>query len=130
MPRFAMTRTVQSSYDEALAQLPELLKAQGFGVLTEIDVKETLKKRLGVDFRRYKILGACHPPSAHKALSAVADIGLMLPCNVVVYEGEGGKTVVSAIDPVATIGAQGLAELADVAADVRSRLAKALEGLR
>ena len=128
MSRFAMSKVVQS-YDESLARIPDLLKAQGFGVLTEIDVKETLKKKINVDFRRYKILGACNPPLAHKALSAELEIGLMLPCNVVVYESDDGKAVVSAIDPVATIGAQGLPQLAEVAADVRSRLAKVLEAL-
>jgi uncharacterized protein (DUF302 family) len=128
MSRFAMSKVVQS-YDEALARIPDLLKAQGFGVLTEIDVKETLKKKINVDFRRYKILGACNPPLAHRALSAELEIGLMLPCNVVVYESDDGKAVVSAIDPVATIGAQGLPQLAEVAAEVRSRLAKVLEAL-
>ncbi len=128
MSRFAMSKVVQS-YDEALARIPDLLKGQGFGVLTEIDVKETLKKKINVDFRRYKILGACNPPLAHKALSAVPEIGLMLPCNVVVYESDDGKAVVLAIDPVATIGAQGLPQLAEVAAEVRSRLAKVLEAL-
>jgi uncharacterized protein (DUF302 family) len=129
MSSFAMTKTLRSSYEEALARLPELLKAQGFGVLTEIDVKDTLKKKLDVDFRRYKILGACHPPSAHQALAAMPEVGLLLPCNVVVDEGEGGKTVVSAIDPLSTLGAQGNPQLAAIAADVRNRLAKVLDGL-
>ena len=130
MSGFAMTKAVQSTYEEALAKIPELLKAQGFGILTEIDVKDTLKKKINVDFRRYKILGACHPPSAHRALTATADAGLLLPCNVVVYEGDDGKTVVSAIDPVATLGAQNQPQLSEIAADVRSRLLKVLEGLR
>jgi uncharacterized protein (DUF302 family) len=103
MAEYAMKKTVKLSYDETLKRLPEVLKEEGFGILTEIDVKETMKKKLDVDFRRYRILGACNPPFAHQALTAEIDIGVMMPCNVVVYEGDDGKAVVSAIDPMATI---------------------------
>ncbi len=125
----AMKRDVRS-YDEALAALPNALAGEGFGVLTEIDVKETLKKKLGVEFSRYKILGACNPTLAHRALSAERDIGVMLPCNVVVYEraGGGGGAVVVAIDPMQTVAAQSEA-LKPIAEEVRGRLARVLEKL-
>ncbi len=125
----ALKREVRS-YDEALAALPNALAGEGFGVLTEIDVKETLKKKLGVEFSRYKILGACNPTLAHRALSAERDIGVMLPCNVVVYEraGGGGGAVVVAIDPMQTVAAQSEA-LKPIAEEVRGRLARVLEKL-
>jgi len=90
------------SFDEAVTRVTEELKKEGFGVLTESDVKETLKKKLNVDFRRYKILGACNPPFAHQALQAEEHIGLMLPCNVIVQEKESGAEI-SAIDPLASM---------------------------
>ena len=83
--------------------MTEELQKEGFGILTEIDVKETMRKKLDVDFRKYKILGACNPPSAYKALQNEEQIGLMLPCNVIVYEGDQGETVVAAIDPIASM---------------------------
>jgi len=123
---FGMRKTTRSSYDEVLERLPELLKAEGFGVLTQIDVKETLKQKIGVDFRRYKILGACNPPLAHRALSAELEVGLMLPCNVIVYEGDDGKAVVAAIDPMQTV-ASASEKLAPIAREVREKLARVLE---
>ena len=105
MASFGIQKRTGLTYDEALAKVPDALKGEGFGILTQIDVKETLKQKLGVDFRRYKILGACNPPLAHRALSAETEVGLMLPCNVIVYEGDDGKAVVAAIDPMATIAA-------------------------
>ena len=114
------------SYDEALAAVVEALKSEGFGVLTEIDVRETLKKKLGVDFRHYKILGACNPPFAHRALEADLDVGLMLPCNVIVYETDDGGVQVSAIDPMATLAAQGQPALAEIAREVSEKLARVI----
>ena len=93
---FGIQRTLDLGFDAVLARVPDALKAEGFGVLTEIDVKETLRKKLDVDFRRYRILGACNPAFAHRALAHSLDIGMLLPCNVVVYETDDGTTVVSA----------------------------------
>jgi uncharacterized protein (DUF302 family) len=122
-----MSVRLDADYDEVLERVPPALKEEGFGVLTEIDVKETLKKKLDVDFRRYKILGACSPPHAHRALSTDLAIGLLLPCNVVVYE-DGDGTVVSAIDPMAMLPTDdpAMKELAD---DVQARLKRAVESL-
>lgn len=126
---FGIRRVLKSSYEETLARVPEALQSEGFGVLTEIDVRETLKKKLGVDFRRYKILGACNPPLAHRALEAEIEVGLMLPCNVIVYDAGGGRTVVCAIDPMQTVAARGVPALAEVAATVREKLQRALDRL-
>jgi len=117
-------------YDAAIARVTEALKAEGFGILTEIDVKATLKKKLDVDFRPYRILGACNPPLAHKALGEEIDIGLLLPCNVVVYQGEDeGTSVISVIDPVVQLGVADREELAPVAEEVRERMKRALATL-
>ncbi len=121
MPGFTLQQKTQRSFDEVLARLPELLQAEGFGVLTQIDVKETMKQKLGVDFRRYRILGACNPHFAHQALSADLEVGAMLPCNVVVYEGDDGQAVVMAVDPMQTIAAA-KPEVRRVAEQVRERL--------
>ncbi|HVV82085.1 MAG TPA: DUF302 domain-containing protein [Kofleriaceae bacterium] len=122
-----MKRTLAIGYDAALERLPEALAGEGFGVLTRIDVRDTLKAKLGVDVRRYQILGACNPPLAHRALSAEPDIGVMLPCNVAVYE-EGEHAVVVAVDPLETIAA-GNAALRPIAEDVRARLVRVLDRL-
>lgn len=95
--------SLDAPYEEAVSRVREALKEEGFGVLTEIDVKATLKEKLGADFKRYVILGACNPPLAHRALSAEDDIGLLLPCNVVVYESDGGS-VVKALNPLTMAG--------------------------
>lgn len=108
MSEMAFEVTVKAPYAEAMKRVVEALKEQGFGVLTQIDVHDTLKQKIGVDFRNYSILGACNPPLAHKALSARADAGLMLPCNVIVEEIEGG-TLVRIVDPAAMMQAGGLA---------------------
>ncbi|MFN0252803.1 MAG: DUF302 domain-containing protein [Kofleriaceae bacterium] len=123
-----MRRVLRASYDDVLAGLPEALKSEGFGILTEIDVRQTLKQKLGVEFRRYKILGACNPTLAHQALQTQLEIGVMLPCNVVVYEGDDDTTVVTAIDPTLTIGDrhQNLGALAET---VRDKLGRALANL-
>ncbi len=123
-----LKKQLTASYDEALAKLPDALKSEGFGVLTEIDISQTLKNKLGVDFRRYKILGACNPTLAHRALSATLEVGVMLPCNVVVYEGDDGRAAVLTIDPMQTVAASD-PRLADIAAAVRSKLARVLEQL-
>jgi uncharacterized protein (DUF302 family) len=128
MAEIGMRRKVRGSFDEVLARVPEALKAEGFGVLTQIDVQETLKQKIGVDFRRYRILGACNPKLAHQALSAVAAVGVLLPCNVVVDEGEGGGTVVTAVDPMQTLAVAEPA-LAPIAAQVREKLSRVLEAL-
>jgi len=128
MAEIGIPRKTSLTYDEALARLPDLLKAEGFGVLTQIDVKETLKAKIGVDFRRYKILGACNPQLAHQALSRVTEIGVLLPCNVVVYEGDDGKAAVIAVDPMQTIAAA-RPELAAIAGEVQGRLRRVLEKL-
>ena len=129
MKPLGIRKPLQCSYDEALAKVPEALKAEGFGVLTEIDVKETLKKKLDVDFRRYKILGACNPPFAHRALQADLEIGMLLPCNVIVYEGDDGRAVVSAVDPVQTMAAEASGEIKKLADEVRTKLTRVLDSL-
>lgn len=129
MSSYALRRELDMGFDEALAKLPEALKSEGFGVLTEIDVQKTLKDKLDVAFRRYRIVGACNPPLAHRALQAELEIGLMLPCNLVVYEGADGKSVVAAMDPVRTLASIGLPALAPIAEEVRARLGRVLERL-
>jgi uncharacterized protein (DUF302 family) len=128
MAEIGMRKTVRTGYDEVLANVPDLLQAEGFGVLTRIDVKKTLKEKLGADFRRYDILGACNPQLAFQALQAMPAIGVMLPCNVTVYEADDGATVVTAVDPLQTIAAAD-PTLQPVAAEVRARLARVLERL-
>jgi len=103
VPEFRIQKRTQLTFDEAVARLPDVLKAEGFGVLTQIDVQATLKEKIGADFRRYRIFGACNPKLAFRALSTELEVGVMMPCNVVVFEGDDGKAVVSAIDPMATI---------------------------
>jgi uncharacterized protein (DUF302 family) len=118
------------SYEEALSRLPEALKKEGFGIITQIDIQETFKAKLGVDFRRYRIFGACNPSLAHTALLKDPRVGVLLPCNVVLYERDDGKAVVGAVDPMQTLGAsnQG-AGLADLARDVGARLERVLADL-
>lgn len=117
-------------FEQATQKTVEALKTEGFGVLTEIDVKATLKQKLNADFRRYVILGACNPPLAHRALSANLDVGLLLPCNVTVYEEDGGA-VVTAVDPVAMLGIlSGDQAVRDVAEEARARLKRVIESLK
>jgi uncharacterized protein (DUF302 family) len=122
-----MQKLVSLPYDAVLAKLPDALKTEGFGVLTEIDVRKTLHEKLGVEFRRYKILGACNPALAHRALQTELAIGVMLPCNVIVYE-EGDQTVVVAVDPMETIATDS-PTLRPIAEEVRAKLARVLERL-
>ncbi len=126
---YHFSKTINASFDDAVARVTEALKKEGFGILTEIDVKETLKKKLDVDFRRYKILGACNPSYAYKALTLEDKIGTMLPCNVIVQEREGGKVEVSAVDPVASMMAIKNEALGQVAEEVRALLKKIVESL-
>jgi uncharacterized protein (DUF302 family) len=126
----ALRVRLEVPYEEAMDKVTSALKAEGFGVLTEIDVKATLKKKLDADFRRYVILGACNPPLAHRALGTELEIGLLLPCNVIVYEEDGGS-VVSIVDPISMLGVVDSPELEPVADEARARLgrvAKALGG--
>ncbi len=126
---YGIRKVLARPFDEVLARVPEALQTEGFGVLTEIDVRETLRKKLGVEFRRYKILGACNPPLAHRALETELEVGLMLPCNVIVYEETPGRTVVTAVDPLQTVAARGVPALREVATTVRAKLEKALAHL-
>jgi uncharacterized protein (DUF302 family) len=116
-------------FDGALARVTEELKRGGFGVLTQIDVQQTLRQKLGVDFRKYRILGACNPPFAHQALLAEERIGLMLPCNVIVQELAQGQVEVAAIDPLASMAAIENPELEAIGRQVRARLQKVIENL-
>jgi uncharacterized protein (DUF302 family) len=125
MADFRIQKKTDLTFDQALARVTEALKAEGFGVLTQIDVQATLKEKIGADFRRYRILGACNPKLAYRALSTELEVGVMMPCNVIVYEGDDGKAVVSAIDPVATI-ASTHAGLNVIAGEVRFGLQRAL----
>jgi uncharacterized protein (DUF302 family) len=122
-------KPLRATFEEALVRVPEALKTEGFGVLTEIDVQKTLHEKLGVDFRRYRILGTCNPSFAHEALTAELEAGLMLPCNVVVYETDDGRAVVLAIDPTKTVAATGNPKLAKLAEAVRQKLERALAQL-
>jgi len=124
---YGIRTIVPFGYADAVDRTKEALAGEGFGVLSEIDVAATMKKKLDVDFRPYVILGACNPPLAHRALSAEPDIGLLLPCNVVVYADEvPGRSVVAAMDPVEALKLTGNAEIAPIASDVRARLVRVL----
>lgn len=126
--RYGIYRETSLSFDEAVRRTTDELKKEGFGVLTEIDVRETLRKKLGVDFPRYVILGACNPPFAHRALTVEPDIGLLLPCNVVVHEAGGERASVSALKPTEVFGKlvdnPGMGSLAE---EVEARLIRALD---
>jgi uncharacterized protein (DUF302 family) len=127
--RYFYAKKTDKSFDEAINHVEELLKQEGFGVLTEIDVTETLKEKLDVDFKKYHILGACNPEFAHKALQAEDKIGVMLPCNVIVEEHDNGEVEVSAVDPVASMQAVENDQLQPIAGEVRDRLKKVIEQL-
>ncbi len=120
------TKIVNLTFDEAIEKVTEELKKEGFGVLTEIDVKETLKKKLDVDFRKYKILGACNPPLAYKALQTEENIGVMLPCNVIVQEKADGMVQVSAINPMTSMQSVANPNLAELAETVTNKLLNVL----
>jgi uncharacterized protein (DUF302 family) len=126
---YGFGRRLSVPYDQAVEQVKAALKGQGFGVLAEIDVRKTMKEKLGVDFRPYVILGACNPPLAHRAFSADLDVGLLLPCNVVVYADGETASVVRIIDPEALMGVAKNDEFVPLATEVRGRLEKALLAL-
>ncbi|NOZ48286.1 MAG: DUF302 domain-containing protein [Chlorobi bacterium] len=126
---YAFTKTVNISFQEAIDKVTDELKKEGFGILTEIDVKATLKNKLDVDFKPYKILGACNPPNAYKSLQAEEQIGLMLPCNVIVYVNDENKTVVAAVDPVASMQAVSNPNLGGVAQTIQAKLKLVIERL-
>ena len=129
--RYGFEAQLLVAYEQAVALVRNALAERGFGVLTEIDVRATMKKKLDVEFRPYVILGACHPPSAHRALSEELPIGLLLPCNVVVYAGDRpGTSVVAVLDPAAQLGIAGRDDLAPLASAVRDQLREALEQVR
>lgn len=125
--RYSVGTTVALDFEDAIESAKQALAAEGFGILCEIDVAGTLERKLNIDFRPYVILGACNPAFAHRALTADRDIGLLLPCNVVVYASDTpGRSVVAAIDPVVALGVTGNADLRPLAEEVRSRLIRAL----
>ncbi len=126
--QYGFSKNVNLSYDEAIQKTTEELKKEGFGVLTEIDVKETLKKKLNVDFNKYKILGACNPPIAHKALQNEMELGLLLPCNIIVYENNG-KTTVSAFNPMTMTKIVDNKELQEIAEEVQTKLLKVIDNI-
>jgi uncharacterized protein (DUF302 family) len=129
MTEYGISTKLGESFEQAVEKVKEALKSEGFGVLTEIDVKATLKKKLDVNFRKYVILGACNPPLAHKALSEELEIGLLLPCNVIVYE-QGEGVVVSAIDPVAVMGVVYNPKLKPIAKHVQAKLKSVVDRLK
>ena len=126
---YYFSKILPDSFEGAIDKVTKELKEEGFGILTEIDVRETFKKKLDVDFRKYRILGACNPQMAYKAISSESKIGTMLPCNVIVQELEDGKTEVSAVDPVASMSAIENPELGDIAQQVRTKLETVIQRL-
>lgn len=127
--RYYFSKTVKGSFEDVLKKVTASLKNEGFGILTEIDVKETLKKKLDVNFRKYKILGACNPPFAYKALQAEDKIGIMLPCNVIVQEIAENDVEVAAVDPIASMKAIEHQELYGIATQVQEKLKNVVHNL-
>lgn len=126
---YHFSKKLDIPFEKAIEETTAALKEEGFGVLTEIDIKSTLKEKLDVDFKKYHILGACNPPMAHEALKVEDHIGLMLPCNVIVQEHDNGDVEVSAVDPIASMQAIENEELQDVAEEVRYLLKKVIDNL-
>jgi uncharacterized protein (DUF302 family) len=127
--KYYFNKTVKGTFEEVVDKVTQGLKDEGFGILTEIDIKETLKKKLDVDFKKYKILGACNPPYAYKALQAEDKIGTMLPCNVIVQEIEDGLVEVAAVNPMASMQAVENDELGEIAREITSKLENVIEKL-
>ena len=126
---YYFNKIVNMAFDEAITKVTEELKKEGFGVLTEIDVKEALKKKINVDFRKYRILGACNPQYTYKALQAEDKIGTMLPCNVIVQERDDGKIEIAAIDPVASMQSVKNESLGEIADKIQSKLKQVIESV-
>jgi uncharacterized protein (DUF302 family) len=126
--KYGFSKTTDYSFEEAIQKVTDELKKEGFGVLTTIDVKDTLKKKLDVDFKKYTILGACNPPLAHQALQAEEELGLLLPCNVIVYEKDG-KSVVSVFDPIVMAHIIDNPVMKSVAEEVKKKLEKVLQAV-
>jgi uncharacterized protein (DUF302 family) len=125
---YGFSKTVDLSYEKAIDRVTEELTKEGFGILTTIDVKETLKKKLDIDFTRYIILGACNPPFAYKALQVEEQIGLLLPCNVIVYEKQG-RTIIAAFDPMVMMTVMGDEKMKSIATEVKQRLERVIAGV-
>jgi len=126
---YYVSRKLKMPFGDVITKITQTLKQQGFGIITTIDLKETLKKKLNVNFRNYTILGACNPQFAYNAVSLESHIGVMLPCNIVVQEHENGEVEVSAINPIETIGSHANTPLKDIAAEVSDRLRTAVDDL-
>ena len=126
---YYFSKILNVSFDEAVSKVIEELKKEGFGILTDIDVKETLKKKLNVDFKKYRILGACNPPFAYQALQAEDKIGTMLPCNVIVQEHAEGKVEVAAVDPIASMMAIENPKLRGIAEQLQAKLKRVIDNL-
>ena len=127
--KYYFSKTLNEDFESVIDKVTEELKKEGFGILTEIDVKETLKKKLDVDFKKYRILGACNPPYAHKALEAEDKIGTMLPCNVIVQQIDDNNVEVAAINPIASMQAVENEELNEVAQEIKSKLEEIVDRL-
>lgn len=126
---YYFSKTVHADFDAAIEKVTEELKKEGFGILTQIDVRETLKKKIDVDFKKYRILGACNPHFAYEALKAEDKIGTMLPCNIIVQEHEDGKVEVSAVDPVSSMMAVKNEILVPIATQVKEKLSRVIDNL-
>ena len=127
--RYAFSAVLDTPFEDAISRVKNALKEEGFGVLTEIDVKETLKKKLDKEFRNYVILGACNPPFAYRSLNADLDVGLLLPCNVIVYETDDGKAYIAAINPISALEVIQNQELRKIAEEVSEKLKRVIARL-
>lgn len=127
--KYYFNKTLHQDFEKVIDRVTEALKKEGFGILTEIDIKATLKKKLDVDFKKYKILGACNPPHAFRALQAEDKIGTMLPCNVIVQEIEDGLVEVAAVNPMASMQAVDNTQLGEIAQEITTKLEKVIESL-
>jgi len=130
MKKYAFGAVLDTSYEEAVEKTTDALKEEGFGVLTKIDVKQTLKEKLSKDFRKYVILGACNPPYAHRSLMADPDVGLLLPCNVIVYETDDHKAYVAAINPITALEVIQNEDLKNIAEEVSAKLERAVNRIK